>query len=222
MENLAIMLRKLNLNMQRLRTILIPVILVSIGMVAGSFIQNARQARPAESALYDGFNNLVFEVGPSGTTSNPVLVFTEPSADSQQIDRLLWGDRVLWRGSGFEQQDSDGNRWAYVSLSEGVSGWIIANIEDQSSGRLLTSEATYTTPGIEVGATIQVTTDGAGANFRSAPSVSAERLRGLQAGETLEVVSGPYQNELFVWWQYRDSGGNLGWVVDIQNWFVAQ
>jgi SH3-like domain-containing protein len=69
---------------------------------------------------------------------------------------------------------------------------------------------------------VTVTAEGAGANLRSAPSVRAERLRALQAGEVLTVIGGPYQNEYFIWWRYRDASGAEGWVVDIQRWFTVQ
>lgn len=193
-------------------------LLVAGFMMGTAFDSQAPQA--AESALYDSYNNQVIEISSAASPDDPVWVYEEPDPDSAQVDRLLWGDRVLWRGT--EQQDANDNRWIYVGLSEGVSGWMQANLTDVSSGRLLISDATYTTPGIELGATVTVSPDGAAANFRAAPSVSAENQRKVQAGETLTVVGGPYQNELFIWWQYEDAEGNTGWIVDIQGWLTVQ
>lgn len=196
-------------------------LLVMVAFIGGMAVQSVfSPSEPAESALLDSYNNQVFEMSSAVTVDNPVYIYEQPDLTATQVDRLLWGDRVLWRGT--EQQDGAGNRWIYVSLSEGVSGWMIGNPADVTSGRIAISSPTYTTPGIALGAEVVVTADGDGANFREGPSVGAERIRPLIAGEELTVIGGPYQNELFVWWRFSDADGGEGWVVDIDGWMAAQ
>ncbi len=199
----------------------VPVALVVLGFMAGLVYQDMSQPTDvAESALYDGGTNQIIQMGPSVTTDNPVYVYTSASTGGEAVDRLLWGDRVLYRGTN--TTDAQGNQWFAVSLAEGVSGWMIVNGTDISSGRFLSVSPIYTTPGLGVGSSVAVTAEGAGANFRTDPSVSGERNRGLQAGETLTVSAGPYQNEYSIWWQLTDSEGNSGWVVDIEGWLAVQ
>ena len=199
----------------------VPMLLVMLGFVAGLAYQDMSQPNGvAESALYDGGTNQVIQMGAPVTTANPVYVYSSASTDGEVVDRLLWGDRVLYRGTN--TTDALGNQWFAVSLAEGVSGWMIVNSTDISGGRYLNVSPIYTTPGLGVGSNVAVTAEGAGANYRTDPSVSGERVRGLQAGETLSVSAGPYQNEYFVWWQLTDSSGNTGWVVDIDGWLAVQ
>jgi hypothetical protein len=196
-------------------------LLVVAGFMAGMIYQDmAQPSQTAESALYDGGTNQVIQMGAPVTTDSPVYIYSTASTDGEVVDRLLWGDRVLYRGTN--TTDALGNQWFAVSLSEGVSGWMIVNSTDISGGRYLNVSGVYTTPGLSVGSNVVVTAEGAGANFRTDPSVSGERVRGLQAGETLSVSAGPYQNEYFIWWQLTDAEGNTGWAVDIDGWLAVQ
>lgn len=220
-ENNTLMLTMNKTNLRNSMIGALVAIILIAGFVAGSVFNSQPNAKTAESALYDGDNNQIIEIGSGVTTDNPVLVFQSPDITAQQVDRLLWGDRVMWRG--VEQKDASDNRWINVYLSEGVSGWMIANLTDQSSGRIKLGSALYTTPGINVGSIISVTADGAAANMRQYPTVAAEIVRKVQAGEQLTVIAGPYASEYFIWWQYTDASGNQGWIVDVQNWFaIAQ
>jgi hypothetical protein len=122
-----------------------------------------------------------------------------------------------------QQNDELGNRWIKVSLAEGLSGWIIANLQDQDV-KLKGSEATYTTPDLEVGKSVTVTQQGDHANFRSEADVVPGRdniIRFVEAGEVLTVVGGPFQSQYFIWWQYQDASGQRGWIVDIEGWFAV-
>jgi hypothetical protein len=184
------------------------------GMVANHL--RTAQAEPAR----DGLNNQIIEISSAVTPDNPVVVYTLPVADPNAVvDTLLWGDRVLWRG--VEQTDPAGVRWREVDLAEGVTGWITSSLEDLNNNRLRLGDALFTTPTIRVGATVTVTESGAGANLRENPSVAANRVRKLTAGESLTVVGGPYQAEYFIWWQLQDASGATGWVVDIIDWFTV-
>lgn len=190
--------------------------LIVIAFLAGTMVNNWRavQAEPNR----DGFSNQIIEISSGVTRDNPVVVYTLPDVTSQKIDTLLWGDRVLYRG--VEQTDPAGVRWRQVDLAEGVTGWITASLEDLNAKRLVISDAVFTTPSIGVGVSFTVAADGAGANLRENPSVAANRVRKLTAGETLTVIAGPYQAEYFIWWQVQDASGAIGWVVDIQAWFT--
>lgn len=201
-------------SVKRAALALVIVVAFCSGMVANHL--RTAQAEPAR----DGLNNQILEISSGATADNPVVVYALPVVDTAAIvDTLLWGDRVLWRG--VEQTDAAGVRWREVDLAEGVTGWITASLEDLNNNRLIIGDALFTTPTIRVGATVTVTESGAGANFRENPSVAANRVRKLTAGESLTVVSGPYQAEYFIWWQFQDASGATGWVVDIIDWFTV-
>jgi hypothetical protein len=192
--------------------------LVIVGAFFSGMVANHLRTAQAEPAR-DGLNNQIIEVSSGATAVNPVVVYALPDDGSTPVDTLLWGDRVLWRG--VEQTDTDGVRWREVDLAEGVTGWITASLDDLNNNRLIIGDALFTTPTIRVGATVTVTESGTGANFRENPSVAANRVRKLTAGESLTVVGGPYQAEYFIWWQFQDASGATGWVVDIIDWFTV-
>ncbi len=192
------------------------VMLVLVAFVAGVAVNHLRMAQADTSN--DGYSNQIIEILQAGS---PAGVYSQPDlTDTQQVDVLLWGDRVMWDGAT-QQTDTAGNRWIKVSIAEGVSGWIIANLADVNV-KLKVSSATYTTPGMEIGKTVTVTATGDQANFRSGATVLPGRdniVRLVNAGETLTIVGGPYQAQYFVWWQYQDAAGQTGWIVDIEGWF---
>ena len=61
-----------------------------------------------------------------------------------------------------------------------------------------------------IGDAIQVTS---AVNFRSAPTTSASVIALLQAGTTGTVVGGPQSANGYTWWQFRTSGGTVGWSI---------
>jgi SH3-like domain-containing protein len=194
---------------------LLLVIAFAAGMVFNYFQHAQADAPQQDDATGMGYNNTVYEVSSAGTPDNPVIVHQEMSPNSPPVRNLLWGDRVLFRNN--ERFDQDGDRWVEVYTAEGDRGWMIANLLAPNPVVFI-SESDYTTPGIERNVTVTVTQDGDAANFRQEPSVQADRIRKLQAGESLTVIGGPYQAEYFIWWQLRDSTGVEGWLVDIEGW----
>ena len=56
-------------------------------------------------------------------------------------------------------------------------------------------------------------TDGAGANLRAAPSLSAARITTVPEGTVVVAVEGPRESEGRTWRRVRDPGGNEGWVA---------
>ncbi|MCB9436008.1 MAG: hypothetical protein H6673_03330 [Anaerolineales bacterium] len=197
---------------------LVMAVLVVVAFAAGMAVNHLRFAN-ADTA-HDGYSNQVIEIleggSPTGVYTTPDL--TSPTID--QVDVLLWGDRVMYDGVT-TQNDSQGNRWIFVALAEGKTGWMIANFADANS-KVKISSAVYTTPGMAVGKTVTVTTLGDQANFRSTASVLPGKdniIRLVNAGETLTVVGGPYQAQYFIWWEYEDANGQSGWIVDIEGWF---
>lgn len=204
----------------RLKSTFITLLLVTLAFSAGLVTNHLRFANAEQQR--DAYANQILEILAGGS---PTGVYSQPNLQApnlEQVDILLWGDRVLWDGVTSEQ-DSNGNRWIKVYIAEGKTGWIVANIADVNV-KLKISSATYTTPSIAVGKTVTITQDGDNANFRTDPTVipgAENRIRGLSAGETLIVVAGPYQAEYFIWWQLQDAQGQTGWLVDVEGWLIS-
>jgi hypothetical protein len=210
------------LNFKRVMSRSLPILLVLLGFIGGVVVNQIKQSANTAQAQEGTFSaNIVLEMGPTVTKDNAVLVMNAP-AGTTQVDRLLWGDRVLWRGK--EQADDTGNRWIYVHLSEGVSGWIMVLPEDLAGGKFINlSPQHFTTPGIDAGiSTVTITDSGSGANLRNVPSVKGEIVQKLVAGEVYQVTEGPYQSEYFVWWELTNTTtGVSGWVVDVGGWLTV-
>ncbi len=198
----------LHTTLRRTLTVLALVAVFAAGVVVGH-LQFA-QAEPEPQAL----NTVVYEILAGGS---PTIARAEPNNSAAELDTLRWGDRVLWDGQS-SQTDAAGNRWIRVFLADGTRGWIPANFQDAGT-RINASSATYLTAGIEVGGTVTVTNTGNRANLRTEPTVTADLIREVQAGDVLQVVGGPYQTEYLMWWQFQDSEGNTGWIIDVQAWF---
>lgn len=202
----------------RLKSMTVTFLMIVVAFAAGMAANQLHFAKA--EPRQDAYANQVLEILAGGS---PTGIYSQPNPtdpNTTQLDVVLWGDRVLWDGVT-SQQDSGGNRWIKVSIAEGQTGWMVANIADVNV-KLKISTAVYTTPGIAIGKTITVTQAGDNANFRTEPTVipgAANRIRGVTAGETLTVLAGPYQAEYFIWWQFQDASGQQGWIVDIEDWF---
>lgn len=198
--------------MNKLRRMIATMTLLMAVFVVGVFVGHSQfaQAEPEGQAL----NTVVYEILAGGS---PTVARTEPNNSAAEIDTLRWGDRVLWDGQT-SQNDAAGNRWIRVFLANGAQGWIPANFQDAGT-RINSSSSTYLTAGITLGGAVTVTNPGNLANMRAEPSTSAELVRQVQTNEVLQVVGGPYQAEYLMWWQYQDSQGNIGWIIDVQDWF---
>ncbi len=194
----------------------LPLLLV-IAFTGGILVNQLRFAEAETSQV--GNSNQVLEILEGGTGTEVFSMPSQTDPNSEVVDVLLWGDRVMWDAVTQEIDDLN-NRWIKVSLAEGVSGWIIANAQDNGV-KLQFSSATYTTPGIEVQKSVTVTQQGDHANFRSEANVIPGRdniIRFVEAGEVLTVVGGPYQSQYFIWWQFQDASGQRGWIVDVEGW----
>lgn len=76
--------------------------------------------------------------------------------------------------------------------------------------------ATPPTPsrvGVEIGARLQIIAP-AGANFRIAPSSTADSLERLNFGENVVILEGPVAAETLVWWKIMTESGAQGWVAE--------
>ncbi len=187
---------------------------LAIAFVGGLWAQHLHFAQA--DTTQQGLTTVVYEILAGGS---PTVARIEPNDAAAEVDALRWGDRVLWDGQT-QQTDANGSRWIRVFTATGELGWIPANIADINT-RLRASTATYLTGGIQVGGTVTVTNLGNRANFRAEPSTEADFIREVEAGEVLTVVGGPYSAEYLMWWQYEDTQGNIGWIIDIQDWFEA-
>ncbi|MGB3329497.1 MAG: SH3 domain-containing protein [Thermomicrobiales bacterium] len=82
-------------------------------------------------------------------------------------------------------------------------GWVVEN-------NLVLSSTPGGSGKFAIGDPIVVTS---AVNFRSAPSTSASVITLLQAGATGTVVGGPQTANGYTWWQFRTSGGSVGWSI---------
>ena len=197
--------------LMRLSAISLTLVAVFVtGVVVGHF-----QFAQADTSS-QGLTTVVYEILAGGS---PTIARSEPNDTSIALDTLHWGDRVLWDGQT-SQNDTVGNRWIRIFLADGSLAWIPANFSDINV-RIKGGSSTYLTAGIQVGGTVTVTNIGNRANLRINPSVGADLIREVEAGDVLTVVGGPVQAEYLMWWQYQDAAGNTGWVVDVEGWFQA-
>lgn len=157
----------------------------------------------------DAEDNRILEVTQSGSG---VRVYDGPGTHYAELERLLWGDRVLWLGN---TQEVDGGLWYEVVLGSGNIGWMPFR-----SGGTIETTTLYTTPDVRVGSTITVLPDGGGAHLRVSPSAYVDEVREINTGETLTVIGGPYQAEYQMWWLLTASDGSTGWVIDIPGWYA--
>ncbi len=169
-----------------------------------------RQAETRQ--LMPGLDGLVLEVTEAGSDLN---VRTAPGLSAGIIDRLYWGDRVLWKG---EQTYADGFTWYHVLLYGGLDGYIAYR-----SDWLVTRDPTQTTPGAMVGKTIRITRDGDESHLRTQPSaLNGREVQLLREGDTLTIIGGPIYGDYYLWWEMRLSDGRTGWLVDVPGWWTVQ
>ncbi|CAG0973632.1 serine/threonine-protein kinase PpkA [Anaerolineae bacterium] len=146
----------------------------------------------------------ILEVTEAGTR---LIARTTPSRSARQLDLLLVGDRILWKGirvDGYlEVYLGDGSK-AYVTDDPSYVAEV--NLSDM-------------TPNLRVGAFIRITAEGNGMHMRTNTSVHAQEVLTLRANQTLEVIGGPKQAEYYLWWQLRLPDGRTGWAVNVPHWW---
>lgn len=182
-------------------------VLVGLAFLVGMAVTQPGAATQAGTTHRDEYNNYVFEVTAAGSG---LTVRALPSQTSGSLDKLFWGDRVLWTGI---TATAEGRSWMKVAISSGITGWI-----SEQQGWLIDMDPVYTTPGMGYGAVIQVTLAGDDSHCRAVPSSSSTEYRTMQMGDQAAVIGGPYQAEYWMWWQY-DLGGFACWIVDVPGWF---
>lgn len=153
----------------------------------------------------------VLEITEAGS---PVTAYAGVSRASEDLDELLWGDRVLWTG---KRVNNETLPWLEVRLGSGTTAYVV-----ETTGAFTVRNPGYQTPGLTVGATIRITPAGDRMNLRSDTSTSAGLIRALLQGNTATVIGGPVYNEYYVWWQLRLPSGETGWAVDVPGWFQLQ
>jgi len=157
----------------------------------------------------DGTVLEVTEVG------NDLNVRTAPGLNTDIIDRLYWGDRVLWTG---EQIYADGYTWYHVFFYGGLEGYIAYRPD-----WLVTRDPNQTTPGAAVGKTIRITRDGDESHLRTQPSIlNSKEVQLLHEGDTLTIIGGPIYGDYYLWWELSLPDGRTGWLVDVPGWWVVQ
>jgi hypothetical protein len=65
---------------------------------------------------------------------------------------------------------------------------------------------------IEIGDTVQVTTDGSRLNLRQAPGTSQPVVTQLEPGTVLTVIDGPQEADGYTWWKLQGEAGT-GWAA---------
>lgn len=169
-----------------------------------------RQAEARQ--LVPHLDGIVLEVTAAGDDLN---VRTAPGLSAGIIDRLFWGDRVLWTG---EQTHADGYTWYRVFFYGGLEGYIAYRPD-----WLVTRDPNQTTPGAMVGKTIRITREGDKSHLRTQPSILGSReVQLLHEGDTLTIIGGPTYGDYYLWWELRLPDGRTGWLVDVPGWWVVQ
>lgn len=159
------------------------------------------------SASGGGYLNVVLELT---SAANAVPVHQYASQSAPTLDRLYWGDRVLWTGV---DSYAEGYRWLQVGIGDGRTGWM-----QDITGNTIEMNPVYTTPDMGRDALVRITDQGDMSHCRLAPSASADEVQLMRSGDLVTVTGGPYQAEYWMWWQYRLPGGELCWIVDVPGW----
>jgi serine/threonine-protein kinase len=135
-----------------------------------------------------------------------------PSTSAAVVDQLEWGDRVLWNG---RTVDGDGHTWFEVQVYSGQQAYIV-NTAEYSVER----DPAQTTPGITIGATIRITTEGDDTHMLVQARIrDNQQVANLRTGDRLTVIGGPVYADYFLWWQLRLPDGRSGWAVDVPGWW---
>lgn len=124
---------------------------------------------------------------------------------------LYWGDRVLHQGN---KVNIGGSIYLEVELANGSTAYILDGAE-----LYVERDPNVVTDGVEVGAVIAITRDGAFSTLYSDSSATSDFVEELQAGYQLTIVGGPVYNEYAVWWQLQMADGRIGWAADIPGWW---
>lgn len=164
-----------------------------------------------QNSIAPNLPGAVLEVTQAGS---PLTAFAGVSRASDELDDLLWGDRVLWTGNRINNETLP---WLEVTLGSGATAYVV-----ETSGALTVRNPGYQTPGLDVGDTIRITQAGDRMNLRTDTSTYSELIRALLAGDTMTVIGGPVYSEYYIWWQLRLPTGETGWAVDVPGWFQVQ
>ncbi len=152
-----------------------------------------------------------------------------PSAYAAQSAEVVWGVnmrtspsssgsivRMLQKGESITVLESAGTGWYKISDNKGTTGYISSASKYTQLGKVVSGSGTST------GATGSGTTAGGSdavasltgvikksVSFRKSPSTSGQRLRYLQAGEQVRVLSKTNSS----WYEVMDSSGTKGYVT---------
>ncbi|MCI0709316.1 MAG: hypothetical protein L0154_04055 [Chloroflexi bacterium] len=142
---------------------------------------------------------------------DPLDALSSASPGAGVAATLHWGDRVLHQGN---KVNIGGRIYLEVTLPNGSTAYIPEGAE-----LYIERDPNIVTEGVEVGAVIAVTRDGAFSTLYSDSSATSDFVEELQAGYQLTIVDGPIYSEYAVWWQIQMADGRIGWAPDIPGWW---
>jgi Tol biopolymer transport system component len=166
---------------------------------------NSRPVTPTDvQSIIPPLGGVVLEITQVGGKLNARAA---PSSGGSVLRLLYWGDRVLWK-------NEKSNGFLKVYLGNGQIAYIVDNPSYYTQ-----VDPTSITPGLYLGAQLQVNNDGNNSHLRSIASTGGTEAHTARAGEMLTVVGGPCYSEYYIWWQLKTSGGITGWHVDLPQWW---
>lgn len=187
----------------------IGLVLITVALIL-SFTAIPGRSTRADYRSRDEYSNVVYEITEAGAG---LKARETPSTTGKELDTLFWGDRVLWTG---QATNAEGYRWLRVAIGDGRTAWIV-----DVQGWMIQIDPVYTTADMGKGAVVRVTQAGDASHCRAEPSASSTEFQTLSANDQSTVISGPYQAEYWIWWQYRLANGYKCWVVDVPGWFAV-
>jgi dipeptidyl aminopeptidase/acylaminoacyl peptidase len=119
----------------------------------------------------------------------------------------------------------DGKYIAYFTEPKNVVFWSVDDKKPiltlELAGYGLPTDAIWIYPKviISVGNDYVITEEGDSLNLREDPSINANILREIRAGEKVTIIGGPESSDGYTWWQIKTEDALLGWVVENEDWY---
>jgi hypothetical protein len=167
--------------------------------------------RPSATPTTDTADETIREITRTGTRT---IVRAQASASAAQVAVLFVGDR--FRATG-KTSGLGANQWYEIELADGRTGWI-----QPRNGATKEVDPNETTPGLNVGVRVSVTSAGGGLNMRANPSTSARLVKNIDEGTRLVIIDGPTRGGFHMWWKYQLADGTQGWIIDIADWLEIE
>ncbi|HRJ75853.1 MAG TPA: SH3 domain-containing protein [Anaerolineales bacterium] len=74
-------------------------------------------------------------------------------------------------------------------------------------------------PNLEIGKQYTITDLGENINLRTDPTLNANVLKKLSAGEIITVLQGYVDADNYYWWKIQTEDNTEGWVAELANWY---